>query len=448
MRLDILTALLITASSSLTDLLRTIGGVPIKIRDPNLLRIVILRLQQAVHEDPLKVTPKSLCLISQGLSKIIKSSQSTRASSGLISFFEQALEAMTSHASALTLTQAGDLALSCAESRILPSDSLFSLFLDIAREQLSSLASDQVTATHLSSLSNILWAVALLNPHVNDRHIEVLVGLVGIIVCSLSHSLDLITPSLASRLVFTLGIISACHHQHQKLLSTVKASSFTQLMMRCDSTTTGSTNSACLVVQGLLAASAATGHRADELGIRGFLQSTSQPFLQSASQPFSYEKNLEAFMITWKKAVKDSKPSGTAFKVFESLQRLKEINQSQMPYNPTMESLVGGGMFCVDILTPWPSEGEGQLQWSMVALEVDGPSHFSSNSQGVRTLGTDVARRLCIESFGLCPASVPFFEWDGLKDEVERAAYLTKTFTLCTNRCGRSGEDPGPHISH
>jgi hypothetical protein len=393
----------------LSRILRTMGG-NLKARDPNLLRIILLRLEETVKQDSSALNPKSLCLIAEGLSKLMKSSRSTSGNGdSLVVLFEAVIEAATSAASALTLNQVGNLSHSCAESRLLPSSAFFTIALMVARDQLSTLALDRsATQSHLASACDVLWAVALLNPNLNKKDVESLAGLIGII-SSLCLSSDLVTPSLASRLVFSVGIISACHNQHQEL--SVNAETFTRLMCQCDPS---STNSASLVVHGLLSAAAATGHRANEDGIREFLQPVSE----------STESYLETSLNSWKSTIKGSRPSGTQFKVFGSLQQLPELSHALIPFEPSMEALVGRDMFCVDILTPWPmSEG----QWSTVALEIDGPHHFSTNSLGRRHLGTDVARKLCLNSLGIYYVSIPCYEWDVMEDEDEKKAYLTTT---------------------
>ena len=64
--------------------------------------------------------------------------------------------------------------------------------------------------------------------------------------------------------------------------------------------------------------------------------------------------------------------------------------------------------------------------WSgRVAVEADGPTHFSSNSPGV-ALGKTLWRNRALERRGYTVLSVPHYEWDALEDAQQKAAYMGK----------------------
>lgn len=63
----------------------------------------------------------------------------------------------------------------------------------------------------------------------------------------------------------------------------------------------------------------------------------------------------------------------------------------------------------------WESAGE------RIAIEVDGPHHFTANT--LQPLGELLARQKLLEARGWAVISVPFFQWSKLADD-SRAAYL------------------------
>lgn len=74
-----------------------------------------------------------------------------------------------------------------------------------------------------------------------------------------------------------------------------------------------------------------------------------------------------------------------------------------------VETLTSDGLFSIDVALPD----------ERIAVEVDGPRHFSAN--GLRPLGETVARRVLLRARGWAVVSVPFFKWTGWEeDERER----------------------------
>jgi hypothetical protein len=78
-----------------------------------------------------------------------------------------------------------------------------------------------------------------------------------------------------------------------------------------------------------------------------------------------------------------------------------------------MEFMTADALFRIDIAFPQ----------AKVAVEVDGPLHFSNNTR--LPLGSTAIRRRLLEQSGWTVVSVPFFEWDPLASSKERQKYLT-----------------------
>ena len=55
-----------------------------------------------------------------------------------------------------------------------------------------------------------------------------------------------------------------------------------------------------------------------------------------------------------------------------------------------------------------------------IGIEVDGPWHFTGHSPNSRTL----LKRRQLQSLGWHLVSVPYFEWDPLRNDHEKHAYL------------------------
>lgn len=76
------------------------------------------------------------------------------------------------------------------------------------------------------------------------------------------------------------------------------------------------------------------------------------------------------------------------------------------------------GLISVDIVTRC---GDG----SPLAIEVDGPLHFSARTPH-RPLGHTVLRNNMISALGFKYCSVPFYEWDRLHPSNEKATYMAR----------------------
>lgn len=119
---------------------------------------------------------------------------------------------------------------------------------------------------------------------------------------------------------------------------------------------------------------------------------------------------LDEAEAEWRKTVVGHvKQSGTQLAVLAALQRLGLQCRA--------EGFTQDGLFSVDVLVD--AEGGRQL-----AVEVDGPSHFSSNKP-FRELGqTRVRRRLLLQRVDTV-INIPFFEWDKIRSTQRvQEAYL------------------------
>jgi RAP domain len=64
-----------------------------------------------------------------------------------------------------------------------------------------------------------------------------------------------------------------------------------------------------------------------------------------------------------------------------------------------------------------------------VFIEVDPPSHFSTNSH--RPLGRTVGRRCMLEARGYTVRSIAYYEWATLESDALQQAYLTRLLASC-----------------
>jgi RAP domain len=67
--------------------------------------------------------------------------------------------------------------------------------------------------------------------------------------------------------------------------------------------------------------------------------------------------------------------------------------------------------------------------WLQVVIEVDPPSHFSTNSH--RPLGRTVGRRCMLEARGYTVRSIAYYEWATLESDALQQAYLTRLLASC-----------------
>lgn len=76
-----------------------------------------------------------------------------------------------------------------------------------------------------------------------------------------------------------------------------------------------------------------------------------------------------------------------------------------------------------------------------VAIEADGPSHFSrttrassesSSKSGAVQLGATAMKRRHLQGLGWAVVNVPYIDWDKLTDEASRADYLKRRIQAAT----------------
>lgn len=77
---------------------------------------------------------------------------------------------------------------------------------------------------------------------------------------------------------------------------------------------------------------------------------------------------------------------------------------------------------------PGPQLGAGPAVLQ-VFIEVDPPSHFSTNSH--RPLGRTVGRRCMLEACGYTVRSIAYYEWATLESDALQQAYLTRLLASC-----------------
>jgi hypothetical protein len=86
------------------------------------------------------------------------------------------------------------------------------------------------------------------------------------------------------------------------------------------------------------------------------------------------------------------------------------------------------GLHDVDVLAHIPGG-------TAVAVEFDGPSHFlqwiepgAAASRKPEPNGATLFRDRLLREAGHAVVSIPYFEWDALRDDDARDAYITKRF--------------------
>eukprot|EP01025_Chloroclados_australasicus_P007272 TRINITY_DN12326_c0_g1_i3.p1 TRINITY_DN12326_c0_g1~~TRINITY_DN12326_c0_g1_i3.p1 ORF type:complete len:443 (-),score=37.19 TRINITY_DN12326_c0_g1_i3:389-1597(-) len=90
------------------------------------------------------------------------------------------------------------------------------------------------------------------------------------------------------------------------------------------------------------------------------------------------------------------------------------------------ECMVEEGLFSIDIII----EEDCLLGHKKVAIEVDGPGHFTANTN--QELGTTLVRRSILKQFGWTVLSIPFFKWRSLQCQ-DRKEYLSQLVQPYTN---------------
>jgi very-short-patch-repair endonuclease len=90
----------------------------------------------------------------------------------------------------------------------------------------------------------------------------------------------------------------------------------------------------------------------------------------------------------------------------ESLCRLRIAHE--------LECFTADGLFSIDLA----------IIERRIAIEVDGPSHFTTNT--LEPLGHTRLRDRLLSAMGWQVVSIPFFEWDGLHQKEQRDAYVER----------------------
>ena len=82
--------------------------------------------------------------------------------------------------------------------------------------------------------------------------------------------------------------------------------------------------------------------------------------------------------------------------------------------------LVDAGGYSVDVLVEDPR----------VAVEVDGPSHYVQDPQGLVPSGSTMLKRQQLKALGYHVVSVPFWEWRGLRSALDKRVYVQQLMGL------------------
>lgn len=94
----------------------------------------------------------------------------------------------------------------------------------------------------------------------------------------------------------------------------------------------------------------------------------------------------------------------------------------RLGWDPHVEHITRDGLFSIDVALQASSRG----RHVRIALEVDGPSHFTINRPW-RMMGESLARQRIIAALGWVVVSVPFHEWFSREGHGERDAWLRRT---------------------
>ena len=118
----------------------------------------------------------------------------------------------------------------------------------------------------------------------------------------------------------------------------------------------------------------------------------------AAGAAFALPSHLRALARRrWRASVRRGSGGGVS-----AMQRAVVAALRALGADPRLESLTRDGMLRVDAALAWRGR--------RVAVEVDGPHHFTLTSPR-RPLGRTVARRRCLQARGFAVLSVPFYEW-------------------------------------
>ena len=94
----------------------------------------------------------------------------------------------------------------------------------------------------------------------------------------------------------------------------------------------------------------------------------------------------------------------------------REVGESlrRLGISHELEYITADGLFSIDLA----------IVDRRVALEFDGPSHFTTNT--LEPLGHTRLRDRLLSAMGWCVVSIPFFEWDRLHQTEQRDAYVKR----------------------
>ena len=94
----------------------------------------------------------------------------------------------------------------------------------------------------------------------------------------------------------------------------------------------------------------------------------------------------------------------------------REVGESlrRLGISHELEYITADGLFSIDLA----------ILDRRIALEFDGPSHFTTNS--LEPLGHTRLRDRLLSAMGWCVVSIPFFEWDRLHQTEQRDAYVER----------------------
>ena len=115
---------------------------------------------------------------------------------------------------------------------------------------------------------------------------------------------------------------------------------------------------------------------------------------------------LEEAVRTYREQARKVTVSNGQQEVRESLQRLGISHE--------LEYITADGLFSIDLA----------VVDRRIALEFDGPSHFTSNT--LEPLGHTRLRARLLSAMGWRVVSIPFFEWDRLHDAEHKDAYVQR----------------------
>jgi very-short-patch-repair endonuclease len=92
----------------------------------------------------------------------------------------------------------------------------------------------------------------------------------------------------------------------------------------------------------------------------------------------------------------------------------REIGESlrRLGISHELEYITADGLFSIDLA----------IVDRRIAVEFDGPSHFTTNT--LEPLGHTRLRDRLLSAMGWCVVSIPFFEWDRLQRTEQRDAYV------------------------